>query len=158
MQQDLARKLETFRLANEASAPVRDAANSMWTQIQIIKQGLDILLVDAHPDTEDAVAAVQDASVRLSKIFAEAGPELPQGLRSALHGIKNEAYEIQKLIGDFKNIARYSRDIPANEKARILAIRFGLTKSQNYVVESLQMHNQKVQKQYADLLRPGVEL
>src|ERR1035438_1200802 len=87
IQEEFSRKLETLRLAQEASTPARDAANSAWTQLQIMKQSIDILLVDGHPETEDAVAALGAASAALQQKFAEFGPEIPSGLRSALHGI-----------------------------------------------------------------------
>lgn len=158
IQEEFSRKLETLRLAQEASTPARDAANSAWTQLQIMKQSIDILLVDNHPETEDAVAALSAASSALQKTFAEFGPELPRDLRSALHGIKNNAHDADEKIREYKEISRYNRNIPEDEKMLLLALRKGLTRSQEYLVKALETHKAEVQKTYADLLRPGVDL
>ena len=74
------------------------------------------------------------------------------------HGIKNEGIDIIKLVDDYKDICRYDRTIPPADKGRILAVRHSLTERQRALERELAEHRVELQKKYADLLRPGVEL
>lgn len=152
------RKLEALRLAQAELAPGQAAANVLWENLQKLKHALDILLVDNHPEVEDAVEVVRDAAYALSKDYAHQGPLLPTHIQGMWHGIKNQGLDLIKLVDEYKNIARFDRMIPPEEKGRILAVRHSLTERQRALERELADHKIELHKKYVDLLRPGVEL
>src|SRR5262245_42802858 len=129
-QADQQRKLEALRLAQAELAPAQAAANVLWENLQKLKHALDILLVDGHPDIEDAVSITSDTAYALSKDLAHRASALPSRIQGLWHGIKNEGLEIATLVREYKDIGRYDRAIPVDEKGRILAVRHRLTQSQ----------------------------
>lgn len=111
-QAEYQRKLEALRLAESEVAPAQAAANVLWKELQVLKQALDILLVDGHPESEDAVEAADAAATALSIDYADQGHLLPQHIRGLWHGIKNEGHEVNQIVREYKDRCRYDRTIP----------------------------------------------
>jgi hypothetical protein len=153
-QAEYERKLKALSMAESEAAPTLAAANGLWRELQLLKHALDVLLVDGHPEIEDAIAAASAASTALSKSFATDGLQLPPSIRSAWHQSKNDGVDAMKIVNEYLGLARYERGFPDGEKARILAIRAKLTERQRSLEQELVKYKFDLQKSYADILRP----
>lgn len=91
------RRLEALKLAKEETDGLHKKLREILKNSQIVKQCLDVFLVENHPAKLDSVEQVKESYKILLNVYASSLGDVPNNIRNLCHGLKNYAEEVVKL-------------------------------------------------------------
>lgn len=94
------RRLEALKIAKNDTEEAHEKLRDLLIKTQIVKQCIDIFLVEDHPSKLDAVEQVSDASEDLLYLYTGTLGQIPEEVRKWCHGLKNEAKEVAQIAAE----------------------------------------------------------
>jgi len=146
------KRLEALRISQQEMQSISKAVEVFWSNLQLVKQSIDIILVEEHPEHEDAVEVLKAASKSLLAGYADMGHLLPDEIRGLWHGAKNYGLEINDKVSEYMDMALEERKIPRRERNNLLRQRKKLTEYQELLKKYLKQHELHVMNRVVDIL------